>query len=353
MQKRLNEIIERKSAIKTEVVEADETRMTELETELTALEAEETELRKKLDIQARIKNDVVGGKEMNVNEERAKRFAESGKTEMRAVLGTGRIAKPTEAAGVNELADIAADIVDDVNAVSLTGKGAYVVGYKKTDAIAAAVTDGSAIGGTASTYDYVTINPAEWGVLDQVSNQVKKLTNVDYMTAVEKTALIALRAEASNKIVAAIQASALAEAVTVAMDQDYLKNLVLGFRSIKTKGGVCLYLSQADLITLGKVRGTNEKKALFEIILDEGSVTSGTIKEGGLAVKFRVLDSLTAGTQLFGQPKAVDMPMWDNYEISTDEGGQYFAANQIGVRGLQTAGVDLVAYHAFQIVSNQ
>lgn len=352
MIKRFNEIQERKAAIKTEVEGADEQRMTELETELTALEGEEAELRKKMDLQARIKVEPTEGKTMNQVEERAKRFVETGRTELRAVLGTGKIAKPTVAAGVNDLADIAMDIVDDVNAVPLTGKGAYTVGYKKTNAAAADVTDGSAIGGTGATFDYVTINPSEWGILDQVSNQVKKMTNVDYMGAVEKSALIALREKASTKIVAAIQASALAEAVTIAMDHDYLKNLVLGFRAVKTKGATCLYLAQEDLIALGKVRGANEKKALFEITLDEGSVTSGTIREGGVATRFRVLDSLTAGTQLFGQPKAVDMPMWDNYEITTDEGGQYFAANQIGVRGLQTAGVDLVAYHAFQIVSN-
>ncbi|MBO7181568.1 MAG: hypothetical protein J6V91_02130, partial [Kiritimatiellae bacterium] len=117
-----------------------------------------------------------------------------------------------------------------------------------------------------STYEYVTINPSEWGITDQVSNQVKKMTPVDYLSAVEESALIALRAKASDKIVAAIKASDLTEKKTgVALDADYLKNIVLGFRAIKTKGAVVLYLAQADLLTLGKVRGANEKKALFEI----------------------------------------------------------------------------------------
>lgn len=325
----------------------------ERQTELKELE---TRKQAALDLQ----NGVVGkvieerGKEVmeNAVEKRAKDFAESGKMETRALLSTGQIAKPTRATGISDLAAVASDIVDDVHAVPLTGSGAWTVGYKKTDAIAKDVTDGEAIGGTASTYDYVTINPSEWGITDQVSNQVKKMTPVDYLSAVEESALIALRAKASDKIVKAIKASGLTEKKTgVALDADYLKNIVLGFRAIKTKGAVVLYLAQADLLTLGKVRGANEKKALFEISFDAGSTTSGTIREGGMAVRFRVLDQLATGEQLFGQPGAVDMPMWDNYEIKTDEGGKYFETNQIGIRGLQTAGADLVAYHGMQLIT--
>lgn len=288
----------------------------------------------------------------NMVEKRAKEFAESGAMETRALLSTGQIAKPTRADGVSGLADVASDIVDDVHAVPLTGAGAWTVGYKKTDAVADDVTDGEAIGGTASAYDYVIINPSEWGVTDEISNQVKKMTPVDYLSAVEESALIALRAKASSKIVAAVKASALVETRTgIAIDADYLKNIVLGFRAIKTKGAVCLYLAQADLLTLGKVRGAQEKKALYEIAFDAGSTTSGIIKEGGMAVRFRVLDQLAVGEQLFGQPGAIDMPMWDNYEIKTDEGGEYFRNNQIGIRGLQTAGADLVAYHGMQYIT--
>lgn len=288
----------------------------------------------------------------NVIEKRAKEFADCGKTEMRALLSTGKIAAPTRATGINDLAAVASDIVDDVHAIPLTGSGAWTVGYKKTNASADDVTDGEAVGGTGATYDYVTINPSEWGVTDEVSNQVKKMTPVDYLSSVENSALIALRVKASDKIVAAVKASALVEKRTgIALDADYLKNVVLGFRAIKAKGAVVLYVAQADLLTLGKVRGTNEKKALYDIAFDAGSTTAGVIKEGGMAVRFRVLDQLTTGEQLFGQPGAIDMPMWDNYEIKTDEGGEYFRNNQIGIRGIQTAGADLVAFHGMQHIT--
>lgn len=292
------------------------------------------------------------GIEKIVDEKRADNLIKTGKLETRALLSTGTIAKPTKVDGISDLAEVGIGIIDDVHAVPLTGNGAYTVAYKKTEATAADVTDGNAIGGTGSTYGTVTINPAEWGTLDTVSNQVKKMSPLSYLSEVERSALLALRIEACAKITAAVLASSLVEKkYSIALDQDYLRNLVLGFRSVRGKGGVKLYINQEDLMTLGKVRGTNEKKALYEIKYDAGTNVSGVISEGGVAVPFRVVDELTKGTQLFGQPGSIDMPMWDNYEIATDEGGEYFSKNLIAVRGIQTANADVVAWHGMQIIN--
>lgn len=293
--------------------------------------------------------------ENNINE-RADNFAQSGRFEMRAVLGSGNIVKPSKAAnGINGLAAVANDIVDDVHAIALTGAGSWVAAYKDTDAVAKATTDGAQVGGTGSgastgsSYNYVTINPAEWGVLDEISKQVKKLSPADYLGAVEESALIALRTFASNKIVTNVLASDLVKTKnSVALDAGYIRSLVLGYRSIAGKGNVKLYINQADLATLGEVRGTNEKKPVYEISFDAGTTTSGIIKDGGTAVEFRVLDCLETGTQLFGQPYTIDMPMWDGYSVETDEGGEYFKKNLIGIRGLQTANADLAAKHGMQ-----
>lgn len=333
----------------------------ELGAEIDALKARKDAIKEQAEARKRLSGRVAdgmagtiiteGGEEMNEAEKRAEEFVKTGKLEMRQLLSTGKIAKPTKVDGINGLADVASDIVDDVRAIALNGTGAWVAAYKKTDAVAAAVTDGSEIGGTASTYDYVTINPSEWGILDEISKQVAKMSPLDYQNAIEDSAVIALREYASAEIVKAIKASALKEEKTIALDQDFLRNVVLGFRPIAGKGGTVLYLAQEDLLKLGKIRGTNEKRALYEFTFDAGSVTSGTIREGGLAVKFRVLDKLEAGTQLFGQPQAVDMPMWGNYSVETDEGGIYFKKNMIGIRGLQTAGVDLAAKNGMQVIT--
>ena len=334
--------------------EADELneRSKELNAELAELEAR-SEAIKEEKSKIKVEKEI---RQMNTTktevELRAESLMNTGTMEMKALLSTGQIATPTAVGGVNGLAEIGVGIVDDVKAVALTGNGAYKVAYKATNAAAAAVTDGQAISSTEPTFGVVTINPAEWGTLDTISNQVKKVSPLAYEAEVENSAVIALREYASDKIIAAVQASDLAGEITQAIDKDYLTGLLLSYTSIAGKGEVVLYLNQTDLKALGAVRGTNEKRRLFDITFDPGTTKSGVISENGMACKFRVIDKLTTGTQLFGQPKTIEMPMWDGYKIDTDEGGKYFEANMIAVRGLQTANADLCAKNGMYVVSN-
>jgi HK97 family phage major capsid protein len=334
--------------------EADELneRSKELNAELTELEARSEAIKEeksKIKVEKEIRQMTTTKTDVEL---RAESLMNTGTMEMRAILSTGQIATPTAVGGVNGLAEIGVGIVDDVKAVALTGNGAYKVAYKATNAAAAAVTDGQAISSTEPTFGVVTINPAEWGTLDTISNQVKKVSPLSYEAEVEASALIALREYASGKIIEAVQASDLAGEITQAIDKDYLTGLLLSYTSIAGKGEVVLYLNQTDLKALGAVRGTNEKRRLFDITFDPGTTKSGIISENGMACKFRVIDKLATGTQLFGQPKTIEMPMWDGYQIDTDEGGKYFEANMIAVRGLQTANADLCAKHGMYVVSN-
>lgn len=333
--------------------EEERKEFTELENEVRTLDAKIDEEKRKTSLQGFStlppKPKADGKDEAS---ERAASFVASGKTEMRAILSSGTIAKPTnvgtDIAGLGEVGD---SIVDDVRAIATSGTGAWVEPYKVSDATAADITDGSTIAGTGATFNYVIISPKEWGVLDEISNQVRKMTPVNYEEAIKRSALIALREMAATKIIAAIKASSLAETKQYTLDATFIRSLVLGYRSIAGKGNVKLYIGQEDLATLGAVRGTNEKKPVYEIEFDAGTTTSGTIKDGGTAVQFRVLDGLTKGTQYFGQPQNVVMPMWDNYQIETDQGGDYFKRNVMGIRGLQTANVDLCAKNGMQIIS--
>lgn len=334
--------------------EADELneRSKELNTELTELDAR-SEVIKEEKSKIKVEKEIRQMSTVKTDVElRAESLMNTGKMEMKALLSTGQIATPTAVGGINGLAEIGVGIVDDVKAVALTGNGAYKVGYKATNAAAAAVTDGQPISSTEPTFGVVTINPAEWGTLDTISNQVKKVSPLAYEAEVEASALIALREYASDTIIEKVQASDLKGTITQAIDKDYLTGLLLSYTSIAGKGEVVLYLNQTDLKALGAVRGTNEKRRLFDITFDQGTTKSGVISENGMACKFRVIDKLTTGTQLFGQPKTIEMPMWDGYKIDTDEGGKYFEANMIAVRGLQTANADLCAKNGMYVVSN-
>ena len=348
---RLKEIEAKRAELNTEATSAEvtETRLAEITTEAESLNREEMEVRAKMALEMNNSKPVATPE----TENKADEFVRTGRMvmETRQLLSTGHIAKPTQVGGINGMAASAADIVDDVHAFVLNGVGTWRAAYQATGAAAAAVTEGQAVGGTGATFNYVDINPAEWGILDEISKQVKKQSPLDYQGAIEDSAVSALRDFASAKILTAVQASSLKQAIfSRALDQNFLRNTVLGFRPIKGKGACKLYISQADLATLGAVRGTNEKKALYEITFDNETNTSGTIKEGGMAAAFRILDGLTAGTQLYGQPATIDMPMWGNYAVETDEGGDYFKRNMIGIKGTQTANADLVVKNGMQVI---
>lgn len=359
---RMKEIEARKAELLKEIGEgkADETRLAEIKDEANRLSKEQEELRAKMDL-----NDML--KPAAVTEQRSKEqksvsaadeFRKTNRMnipmfkENRALLvSSGKLATPTAVSTeIGALPEVVSSIVDDVETIDATGTGTWEFPYKKTGAVATDVTEGQAIGGTGSSYDKTSIGPSEWGVIDEVSNQVNKMTNVAYASAVQNSAYLGLRKKGKEKITAAILASDLAEKRTgIKLDQDYVRSVVLGYDSDESvAGGTKLYINKKDLAVLGKVRGTNEKKALFEIAFTDEN--NGTIKEGGTVINFSLNSSVPEGTQIYGQPKTVKMLLWGDYEVSTDQGGDYFKRNMMGVRGLATAGAGLTVYHGMQII---
>lgn len=357
---RIKEIEARKADLRKELAggTADEARLSEIKAEAEKLSSEEAELRGLLNAHTQLAPAAV-----NVpQEERASAadaFRASGHMaipmfmEGRSVLvSSGKLALPKAVSTeIGTLPEVISSIVDDVDVIDATGTGSWEFPYQKTEASAADVTEGQNVGGTGATFDKVEIGPGEWGVLDEVSNQVMKMTNVNYAAKVQRAAYLALRKKAKEKITAAVLASNLLEKkYSIALDQHFVRKVVLGFDADESVAGGCkMYINKADLATLGQVRGTNEKKAVFEIeFTDENN---GTIKDGATVIRFSINSSLPTGQQLYGQPQTIKMLLWDNYEISTDDGGDYFKRNMLGIRGIQTAGANLAAYHGMQLIS--
>ncbi len=359
---RMKEIEERKGELRKEIAEgkADEKRLAEIKKEAEALSSEQDEFRSKMDLEKNLEPAAVPAQKRNEQnaDSAAEKFRKTNRMsipmfkESRAVLvSSGKLATPTVVSTeIGELPQVISSIVDDVDTIDATGTGEWTFPYKTEDAEVDDVTEGEEIGGTGAKFDKVAISPSEWGVLDEVSNQVNKMTNVAYASAVQNSAYLALRKKAKVKITNAILNSKLAETRTgIKIDQDYVRMVVLGFDSDESvAGGTKLYINKADLAALGKVRGTNDKKALFDIEFDDEN--NGKIKEGGTVIPFSINSTVPEGTQIYGQPKAVKMLLWGDYEVSTDQGGDYFKRNMMGVRGLATAGADLVKYHGMQLI---
>lgn len=363
---RLSQIEQRKKQLLDEVnnPETTQERMTQIETESADLAKEEKEVRSRWHLSNALVTDpepapgaqASGQAAESPFEQRAKEFRNTNKltmpmfAEQRSLLvSSGKIATPTAAyQNIGELPSVVCSIVDDVEVIDATGTGTWVFPYQKTNAEAADVTEGSQIGGTAATYDKVEIAPKEWGVLDEVSNQVAKMTNVNYTASVQNAAYLALRRMARDKIVAAVKASGLTETrENVPLDETYIRDVVLNYNSDESVGEGKLYLNKADLSKLGKVRGT-DKKPVYEITFTDQN--NGIIKDGGTMVKFCICKTLAEKEQIYGNPITIKMLMWGDYEISTDQGGDYFKRNMMGVRGLTTANADLTVWHGMQLI---
>ena len=376
MFKRLKEIEARKQAIKTEVEGADEKRMGELEAELTTLESEEAELRKKLDLQARIKDTKTVEPQSDVAQARAKKFAETGRLSMStdetraAILTSGNIATPTGVSGIHDANEGASAIVDMVYVADCSGMSTNRVAYVDQEATAAVQTEGSAIADGAPVYGYVDITAQTLGTVAQISAQVKKQSPLQYEAKTKNLALKALRKKVSDSvIVAKIQASELTDEVAAdvastkgKIDEKTLRKLVMNYGGDEISGGAgVLILNKTDLIAFGDVRGTNDKKAVYEIIPDANPNT-GIIKDGGLAVKYVINSTVTAcagtsqvsgkkiKTMIFGDPKNFEVDLFGNYEVKVSEDFA-FTSNMDTIRGTVDANGDVVVKHGFAILT--
>lgn len=359
---KINEESEDETELKAagEELDALKVKKEELEAELAEVNAQIAELDKPAEgeeVPQRnkfnfMKKEKRGENKMTIEERKAaaEKFAETrkatyGAEETRAVLvSSGKIATPTEVDGINENGFTGvSSIIDLVKVVNCEGMGKNRIAYTVTDAAAAGHTEGSAAGGTGATFDFVDISPESIAILDGISKQTKKQSPLQYEAKVKEKAMLALRKEASRIVIEKVLASKLVSALTVsALDQNAVRDIVLNYGGDEgVDGAAYLFLNKADLITLGKVRGSNEKKAVFEITPDANPNT-GTIKDGGTIVKYCLNKNLTAGTLLYGNPKNIELDLFSNYEIKVSEDFM-FDKLMDAIRGDVELGAEVVA----------
>lgn len=336
---KINGESEDEAELKAAGAELDElnAKKAELEAELADINAQIAELDKPAEGEEKNKRNKFnfmtkesrGIKAMTYEERTAaaERFVETRKTSVDAVetrsvlVSSGTIATPTEVSGINENGFVGvSSIIDLVKVVNCEGMGKNRIAYAKTDATAAAQTEGESAKGTGVTFGFVDISAESIAIIDGISKQTKKQSPLQYEAKVKEKALLALRKEAARIVTEKVLASTLVSAQTVAaLNENAIRDIVLNYGGDEgIEGAAYLFLNKADLITLGKVRGTTEKKAVFEIIPDENPNT-GTIKDGGTIVKYCLNKNLAAGTLLYGQPKNIELDLFSNYEIAVSE----------------------------------
>lgn len=344
-----------------------ETRLAQIKTELDtegadieALSAEADNLieeRGKFEARAKLLNKIAAGAGTvvepiapveNEEEKRANKFVETRRASVpvkqvrSTLISSGKLATPTGVSGINELVGSrVSSIIDMVKIVDCSDMGANKVAYLDADMAAAATqVEGSAVTATDPTFGYVEIKPTSIRTMAQISEQVKAQTPLLYREKVVEQAMLALRKKAAELVTAALKSSTLVHSNVASLDNSKkgvindktLRALALAYGGDESVvGEAVLFLNKTDLIAFGDVRGTNEKKAVYEITPDTANPNTGTIKDGGLVVRYCLNSNLTAlagtaqtttaaqPTMFYGNPQCLELDLFKDYTIRTSD----------------------------------
>lgn len=373
MHKRLKEIEERLSAIAKEVdadgadLEALSREADELKEERDAIVAKEE---KRQSILSKIAEGTVGTPSamqtpaITESEEQrnAVEFVKSNRMTMDAptmrsvLLSGGTLATPTKVSGINDLPGTPCSIVDMVTVEDCTGMSADKVALVTVDSSASANTEGSAATGSEPTFAYVSITPATYSLVSYVSNEIQRQSPLNYADKVRASAVKALRRKAAAVITtAAITSTHGTEIIAASVGATTLRDIVLSYGADEeVVGNGVLFLNKTDLIAFGDVRGTNEKKAVYEITPDAGNPNVGIIRDGGLSVKYCINPNCTAltgttntsttatlPTMFYGVPSALKLDLFGPMEVKASEDYK-FAEDLLAVLGKASFGAGLV-----------
>ena len=345
-----------------------------LEAEIAKLKGEKRQIKKEIEDRNKKIADVAGGAGVPVGspaipvqpikDERTKRaegFVSSGKMQVDAIetrsilLSGGTIATPTKVSGINDLPGGICSILDMVTVEDCTGMSADKVAYVSAEPSASATTEGNASTTSEPTFAYLTISPADYSLVSYVSKQIRRQSPLNYADKVQAAAFKALRKKAAEVVTTAATSSTIADELIMSqIGADTLRKIVLNYGPAdEVDAGGVLFLNKIDLIAFGDVRGTNEKKAIYEIIPSESNPNIGIIKDGNLAVTYCVnpycyyltggtnsSTTATKPTMFYGVPSTIKLDLFGNYEISVSEDYK-FAEGLLAVRGEEMIGAAL------------
>jgi HK97 family phage major capsid protein len=362
--------------------------MEDLRSLLNDIEAEEARMKTKSTVLATYgikKDDQLQPRHQETPEEekRAQEFIKSNKLslsvdEVRAItIGSGNLISPKPIQNsINEKFNEVSSIIEQVNTVSAERMGEYevpfVVGYSE----GGITTEGNDYSDGEPVFDYVSIKPVKITIYTEVSEEVSKLTPVQYLSKVQQAALIALRKKVAKLIPLGNPAATPAEitgiihapAITdgslefTAIDESTLRSIAMSYGGDENIiGNAILLLNKVDLIAFGDVRGS-DKKSVYEITPDSSNPNAGIIKEGGLSVRYIINSALkalsatatpaTTTCMIYGNPNAYELALFSNYEIKVSEDAA-FKKGMLAVKGSVFVGGNVVTANGFVLIEKK
>lgn len=365
-QKRIAEIEARKAEIAKEIESADEARTKELDTEVDALNSEMATLRYKQAVAGKLADPVPVEGEARDGvptdiETRAKQLRET----RSVTIASGTLVQPKKTGGINENHPEVSSIVDQVNAEPCEGMGEYEVAYVISSGEGTDTEEGAEAADTDPQFGTAKVTPGTITTYTEISREVLKLSDQAYLARVEQAAKTALRKKVAKKIVATAEdpkfnsifnADACVTDVEItAIDATTLRKIAMSYGGDEAiPGNAVLYLSKADLIAFGDVRGSNEKKAVYEITPDASNPNTGIIKDGGLSVRYCLNSGLvpiatqSAGgySMAYGNPLGYELGVFSDYTVIVDESAA-LKRRMIAILGEVMMGGNVTVYDGF------
>lgn len=270
-------------------------------------------------------------------------------------LATTTLVQPTGAGSEihDRLGDEVCSIVDQVRVTDMSGMGGYMESYVISE-LGANAGDVDTLAGTARAagtdpvFGIAEIKPYEINTTSYVDRNIANLSPANYFAKIQGMAMRAMRRKlaglilngdgaasptfygmknAKNKAGAAIFTTVDVSGV----DVNLLDSLYFAYGSSDAMGpNARLLLTKADLKAIGALRGTNEKRRLFEIVPDASNPNTGIIRDGGLVLPYTIcsdltsLDGATAGTDDlltmgYGDPMNFEVGLFGDFTVRVDE----------------------------------
>ena len=200
LQKRLNEIKERKAETLKELESADEQRVAELNNEVDELNAEETQIRSKLDLQGKLgepEPKPQARKDLSDAEERGRRLMEG----RSVTIGSSNVILPNyQASNIKPTFNEVSSLIDNVNIKMFRGgesfKQPYLVGYGTADY----ATEGGNPTTAEPTFGYAEITKTKIAAYAEDSEELTKLPAADYDREVMKGISVSIRKKINREI---------------------------------------------------------------------------------------------------------------------------------------------------------
>lgn len=261
-------------------------------------------------------------------------------------------------------------VIDVVNAIPLNGGESYTQGFEVHAGTADYTNEQGTYVDADPTFDYVSIGKSKITAYSELTEEAKKLPNVDYqsrvaanmMTAIRKkiAAQIILGAGGTNQFTGIFNApenvmpSASVDLEISQIDENTLDLIVFGYGGDENvEGGQYLILNKKDLAAFAAVRSTTGQK-LYNITLNGNT---GTISsDRSYSVNFiinsacpAISNANTAAdsfTMVYGSPAIYEMPVFSQIEVLESIDFK-FDSGQLAFRSSVWSGGNVTKYKGF------